>query len=586
MLGQPRQRLLRWIEGRHAGLVVVVLGVILPLPAVWSGFMSDDYFLLSVLDEKRIDAPPWYDLYFFFARPARELIARGILPWWSAQDFKLHLVRPLASALLVFDQAAFGDSAYGYHVHSLVWFAALLLLLRSFFTRVLGRSTGNLALFLFALSPCLTLPSRFIAARHLVVAAASAAAGLLLLLRGEERPRWRWYAAAAFALALLAGEAGLGGLAFWAAYELLGPWEGARQERLRRALGPVLLGFAYLIVYALAGGGTRHSDLYVDPLGDPLGFLRAAATRVPMLLGNAVWLVDAGFGMVWPVPIVIAGLLGAALVGALFARISSGIPSAEKAALRWLVPGALLATVGVVGGTPGGRELTMAGIGFAPLIAVILRYGWGRLRDNRAATLGLRRAAVALLAALHIVLGPAAGLAAWQFSRRGTQATETVARRMRDAAGGANRVVLLAASDPLVWVYALRQARSEQLSATPCWWIASAAKGEHRITRTGPRSFDIETTDATLLREVFERHFRAQRLDLAVGSEIEQCGAVIRVVAARDGLPYRLDVRLDVPLDDPDLVLLAWRKGNLERVAVSELSQGLSIPWSAGSMGF
>jgi hypothetical protein len=42
---------------------------------------------------------------------------------------------------------------------------------------------------------------------------------------------------------------------------------------------------------------------------------------------------------------------------------------------------------------------------------------------------------------------------------------------------------------------------------------------------------------------------------------------------------------LDRALDDPSVALLAWRNGKIERIAASELSGSVEIPWSAGPTG-
>src|SRR5262249_2096682 len=161
----------------------------------------------------------------------------------------------------------------------------------------------------------------------------------------------RGYAALAFTLGLLGGEGGLGGLAFWFAYEMLGP-KGSNR-RLARCAAPVILGVAYLAGYALVLGGAREMDLYVDPLTDPMGFLEALTIRLPMLLGNVVWLADAGLGLFWPGPVIAMGIVGVVVVAWVLAKTLSIVGAHQGTALRWLVPGAVLATSGVVGGMPG-----------------------------------------------------------------------------------------------------------------------------------------------------------------------------------------------------------------------------------------
>ncbi len=587
MDAKRRPWLLSLLASRGAGWAGLVVALAFAVPSVGSGFSSDDDIILPALEGNRLDAPPWYDLYYFAGRALDDVVGRGILPWWSAPHLRLHLVRPLPSALIALDHAIFGHAAIGYHLHSLLWLTALLLLARSFFLRVLDPPVATLALFVFAFSPNFTLAARLVAARHILVTAVAVASGLLLLVQSEASPKRRWAAAVAFSLGLAAGEGGLAGLAFWATYEMLGPSARTSRMRVRRALAPLVLGMAYLVVYALVAGGAREMDLYVDPLSDPLGFAKAVAFRLPMLLGNVVWLADAGLGVFWPGPVIALGVAGVAMVGWIFTKMSSIVPPSENAALRWLVPGALLATVGVGGGMPGGRELVVPSLGFAPLLATVLFYGWRAVSADAGRTPWLRRTAVALLSLLHVVLAPLATLGTWEIVRRSALATTRVARQMKDAAGGAHRVVLLTASDPAVWIYALRLARNERPGPMKdgCWWVASAAKADHRIAQIDPKSFSVETIGTTFLSGDTERMYRAKRLPMSIGDEVAQCGSIVRVASALGGRPTRVDIHFDSSLDDPDLALLAWRNGQIERVSPSEVSPGLTIWWSPGPLG-
>ena len=585
LLREIGRRLSALLDDERTSWIVVGLAVVLVIPSLGSGFMTDDYVLLANLEGRRIGAPPWYDLYHLLGRAVPAQIERGILPWWTAPHARLHLVRPIPSMLLALDHALFGNGAYGYHFHSLVWFAALLACARSLFLHLFERRTATLALFVFALSPHFAVSSRWIAARHLVVAGVGAAAGLLFLVRSEERRAWRWLAIAAFVFGLASGETGLGGLALWAAYETLGPGAALSPSRRWRALVPVVLGVSYLAIYAAVGGGARDTGVYIDPFGDPLGFVATAATRFPLLVGNALWLVDAGLGTIWPAPLIAIGVVGAAGLALVYAQASQAMPSSDRAALRWLVPGASVATAGLVGGMPGGRELVVVSLGTAPLIATLLLHGWRRsLGEHRSWP---RRSVVALLGILHVAAGPLAALGSWQFVLQLSKQSQAIAKQMVDAAGNARRVVLLNMADVTVWLYALPLARDAHRDAfgDTCWWLASAAKGRHRVSGTGPQSFSVETIDTTFQRELFEGLFRSRRLHFRVGDVIEQCSAVLRVGALREELPYRLEIRLDRTIDDPSVALLVWRNGKVERIAASELSGGVEIAWSPGPTG-
>src|SRR5262245_28979980 len=101
----------------------VVLGVV----SFRVGLYADDYALIDEIERLAPYSPPWWDLYRFAPHDRSELlrlIEQGAFPWWTVADFKLHLFRPLTSALFTLDHALFGTAPLGYHVHSLVWYLA------------------------------------------------------------------------------------------------------------------------------------------------------------------------------------------------------------------------------------------------------------------------------------------------------------------------------------------------------------------------------------------------------------------------------------------------------------------------------
>src|SRR5262249_49838618 len=149
----------------------------------------------------------------------------------------------------------------------------------------------------------------------------------------------------------------------------------------------------------------------------------------------------------------------------------------------------------------------------------ILFRGWDRASSESGPVIWLRRTMIAVLGVIHVVLAPLATLGTWALVQEAARASERVARQMKDAAGGARRVVLLTGSDPAVWIYALRLARDEHsgLSRDGCWWVASAARADHRIEPIDARAFSLETIGTTFLNDDTERMYRAMRLPIAAG---------------------------------------------------------------------
>ncbi|WP_437617348.1 hypothetical protein [Sorangium sp. So ce1151] len=112
-------RLERWLGHPHFFRAVLLLAAVLAAPSIAVGFYADDYHFFAFLSKRYPGSPPWYDLYRFFtgdARTAQALIEMSGVPWWTDPEVRIHLVRPLASALLALQRALFGDAPLPYHL--------------------------------------------------------------------------------------------------------------------------------------------------------------------------------------------------------------------------------------------------------------------------------------------------------------------------------------------------------------------------------------------------------------------------------------------------------------------------------------
>ena len=326
----------------------------LVLPSLAVGFIGDDYMQIAQLERwSPVTASP-LDLYVFVPRDAaavERLRQEGILPYFSAPELKIAFLRPLTSALMWLDHTLFERRPPGYHVHTLLWFGGLLLVVAALLRRALPGGLAVLALLLFCLDDAHAMAAGWIAARNATISCALVFLGLWAHLR------WRtegWRAGAvlaplAVALGLAAGEMGLGALAYLFAWELVGrPPDGAlpgaktasdasdsqgatlsrasdtssatvpsvasdtqkatlpsrasgtagsrprllagarRHDRLRALAPSMIVAAIYLVAHRLTGSGARAGGGYLDPFGDPAGTLRALPERVLLLVGNLV----------------------------------------------------------------------------------------------------------------------------------------------------------------------------------------------------------------------------------------------------------------------------------------------------------
>ncbi|WP_437821450.1 hypothetical protein [Sorangium sp. So ce1078] len=590
----PPRRLERWLGHPRFFKAVLLLALALAASTVTLGFYTDDYILLCYLAELIPGSPPWYDLYNFFngdPQQTRANVAVSGLPWWTVPELKIHLVRPLASALFTLERAAFGHAPLGYHLVSIALYVALVAAAGRLFLRVLPGATAALAMLIFAVSASHMQPAGWIACQHFLLAALPVVLGLSAHLRYREegwRPG-RYLGPLGLGIGLLGGEAALGGAAYWIAYQLAGPVPPSRAAgwRARAAAAlPVLGLLVYFAAYKAAGGGAAHTGGYVDPLSTPLRFAAAAAERLPILLGNALVAVPAELSGALPRgPFIALGLAATAGVALLYRACLRAIPERERAALRWLVPGALLAFLTCVGGFPGSRLLLLPNLGIAPLLAVLLLRGLGRGPSTGPASWG-RRAGAGFLGVVHVALAPLMFLLSTASNADIARKFEDVARTAEIGAPHRKRVFLAASSDPLASIYPQAIIALESPDAISCWSMLSMTKALHRLTRTGPSSFTLAPVGQTMLTGAFETLYRAPSAPIPPGYEVRQCGATIRVAEVEGGKPTRLEVDLGAPLEDPGLVLLAWRDGRLRRVAPPAVGETIELPWSPGPTGF
>jgi hypothetical protein len=390
-------KILRWLGHPRAPRFVVAFALVLAMPSLAVGFFGDDYAFIDWLEHRTPFSPPWWDLYNFTPGDPdamRQSLATWLLPWWTASTLHLHLVRPLSGALLALDHTLFGRAALGVTAH------------------VRFRADG-------------WRPGRLLGPLALVVG-------------------------------LLASEAALGGLAFAIAYDLVGPERGIGRDRAVRVFPLVSLALAYLAVYALVGGGTRGSGAYVTPM-EPAAFLATAAVRLPVLLGDAVLGIPAEVATLgFASKLAVTGAIATVLFGLLWRASLRTVPEAERATSTWLAVGAFAALAAGVGGLPGARVLFVANLGFAPIMAIVLRHAFasGPLAVPR-------RAGAGLLAFVHVAFAPLSQLANQHSMQTIASATEATARTMRDEVGGRSRTFLIAASDPMVGLYAAAIETSE-----------------------------------------------------------------------------------------------------------------------------
>lgn len=286
---------------RHALRWTMALAVLLTLPSLGAGLALDDHMHRAMLgggDTPYIGRSA-LDLYSFVPDDEswrRQVREHGALPWYAGPGLHASLWRPLASLALALDHQLWPDVVPLAHLHSLLWYAALVLVVGLLYRRLLATPwVAALACLLYAVDDAHGFPVGWIANRNALLGMFFAVLALLFYVRWrqESGPWWRALPPPLLLLVgLLCSEAALAVTAYMFAHALFlqrGSW----RWRLASLAPCAVICVAWRAAYVAQGYGTGGSSLYIDPASEPLAFLQAAPGRLVVLLQGQLTLINA-----------------------------------------------------------------------------------------------------------------------------------------------------------------------------------------------------------------------------------------------------------------------------------------------------
>jgi hypothetical protein len=573
---QPSSK--RWMT-RPLASALVLAAAFGAWEMLFADFMGDDLMQLSVL-EGVSPAAAWtgpLDLYTISdGVPAHVLAMQdaGLFPWAADPAFEMAFFRPLSSGLLALDHALFGLHPAGYRLHGALWSLALVAGAGWVLRRALHGRAAAIAVLVFVLSAvhgmfCWT------AARHVVIAAALGFGALAAHLRWRE-DGWRPGVAlslAGLALSLAASEVGVAVAVYLLAYEAFGA-QGTTRARLRAAAPTLGLVAVYVLAWHALGHGASAGTDYVDPIREPGAFLFELPARLAVLAGGVVM---GGGGIdLWVLrrdlrgPLVLAGALVTAGFAAVLRVAWRETAVAQRRGAGWLGVAAVVSAVPFAGTPIGARCLLVPLVGGAALIAVVIDRWWTARRRQGAHHGRVFGVASALIAVVHLALAPLGRLLTPIILQQGM--AERAAAAVRNAELDASTlprqtVVVLVAPDLVVGLHAAFHRLLHRLPMPAAWRVVSWAPGPHRFVRTGLDTLEMEV-DGSAFRSAM----------LRPGTVVTLSDMEVTVLAPRDEGATRVRIRLDRPLDDPSLTLLAWRDGRLRRVEAPPLGGVITVP--------
>lgn len=581
----------RWPLLRFPGVIGVALAVslLLLLPSLWSGFLLDDYFFVMYLESDVLpyQPEPWSMFAFIPQDPAltQQHIREGFFPWWTHPEFKIMFFRPLSSLLVWFDFSVFGRNAFWHHLHSLLWWSGVLTVWGMLLWRVLPGRLGALALLLIAVDEAHITPAGWIASRNALVAALPVLLGLWAHLRWRE-DNWQWglpLSLLGYAAGLAGAEAAVAVLAYVAAYELFaGP--GRPIHRLIGLAPAVAVGCVYLAFYQWGDYGTHGSGFYSSPFSEPAQFASRGAVHWVVLLGDEFFGITADFWNRFPQSRELQFALAAAaaaLFACLFAASYRALDGTKRRSVRWLVAGALLSMIPTLAVIPSNRMLLAPFLGGSVAVAVVLCHGWDCLRrvDLSRWRRSAWAAAAGLLFVVHFLYAPLLSLAMvnmlTDFARTGKEIALTM--ELDEQTAGQKDVVVLAAPSMAVahYVPIIRFAEGKPWMGS--WRLLTLSRFDHRVTRTGPRTVELEVLNGSMFANEVERLYRTPNAPFKPGDVITAGPLKVEILEMGASGPRRVAFHFATPLEAPRWHFVAWKEGRLRQIAIPPLGKSLVL---------
>ncbi len=164
--------------------VALIAGVLLSLPSLFTGYIADDHILVqNVTDNSPYIQRPVTDYFTMITSNADAAFYRdkGIVSWWTPDQFRIKFFRPLSSLIHVAHLKLFPQSPFVMHL-SLVLLYGLLILVTSLLFKRFSSSTliYGLGLILFATNDTHAYTTGWIAGLNTMLACIFGYAALLL----------------------------------------------------------------------------------------------------------------------------------------------------------------------------------------------------------------------------------------------------------------------------------------------------------------------------------------------------------------------------------------------------------------------
>ncbi len=573
---------------RHALRWTVALAAALVLPSLGAGLVLDDLMHRTMLEAEQSSYfhRPAHDLYAFlpdddaWRQRARE---DGGLPWYTGPRLHTSLWRPLASLSIALDHTLWPGFVPLAHLHSVLWYAALVLAVGLLYRRLLATPwVAALAGLMYALDDAHGFPTGWIANRNGIMSMVFGVTALLMYVRWrqERGPRMRaLWPPLLLLVGLLCSEMALSVTAYMFAHAMF-LQRGSMASRLASLLPCVVVCVAWRVVYLAQGYGVGGSSLYIDPMSEPLEFLKVLPWRLVVLLqGQLMPINSEGYVMLTPqpsLPFALVALGTTAVTALVLWRWARG----NAMAGFWLT-GMVVSALPACATFPHDRLLFPVGIGAFGMVAQVLA-GPSEAPDGLPEGYWRRmpvRALTACWLLFHLVLGPLLLPVKSLAPRFAGDVFAKPAFTLDRVDPLSNRTLVYVTAPGFFhssWAPLIRHQNGR--SYPPRIRILGTTFGRVEVTRTGPRTLRLRSPAGFAsgmldsLMYTADRPFRAGQVFRVSGLEIRLGPLTER------GRPAEMVCRFARDLEHRDNVWTAWHSDGYRPFVLPRPGQTVVLP--------
>ncbi len=544
-----------------------LLTTFLCLPALWAGYMGDDFIHHALLSANiPIDKPNDLSLFGLFSfingDPERNrlLMDYSLLPWWTYSELKYAFWRPVSELFHWLDHRFWPNHAWLMHLHNIVWYLGILLVVNRLYQRSLIPAASVVALAIYALDSSHGFTLSWIANRNGLICVLFGLLSLKLYMdwREQENTLGALGSLMCLILGLLSAEMGISIFGYFIAYALFldkrGPVKG-----LLATLPYFLVIVLWWAFYKVSGFGAANADsYYVDPAEHPMVFATKLMERFPVLMAGQWGIVPAeiyGFSGItnW-------GYVAVCALFLLLCFIPIVLIGWKKPSIRFWFTGMLFSVLPALTALPHDRLLMFTGVGAAAIMGDFLASLF--VQKYRPAGKLLKKTVVGvagLLFLFHLVISPLLLPLISYSTKIWADFIPTGPTYFSDIDDIKTKQLVIF-GPPIASALAIGPMRFHRQDPMPeRLWTITSQPDPLTFERISPTTLKV-SNPLGFMREQTEKAFRdTQKHPLQEGEQTQLSGLTISIHDLNaDGIPTTLTLKFDHELSDDKLVFLQW----------------------------